>query len=457
MNSDKGPISLYELNKSIQVELKNVFCNSYWIIAEINEVKENNSGHCYIELIEKEEGNGNIIARSRATIWSYTWKNLKPFFEITAQHAFTEGIKVMLKITVEFHELYGLSLNVTDIDPVYTLGDLQKQKQETIEKLKQEGVFNMNKELKLTEVPQRIAVISSKTAAGLGDFINQLEKNAYSYKFYIKLFPAVMQGEGAEQAIIDALEKIFEKESAFDVVVIIRGGGSKTDLSCFDRYWLAYHVAQFPVPVLTGIGHEQDDTVTDMVAHTRLKTPTAVAAFLIEKVASFEYILDEQYNTLKEIVAGQLNKEHKLLFNFSAELYSAIKLTMQKNKTCLQKYTTELKNSSILKLITEKQTHKQLIYKLQYYSTGLIKRNEHSYRQYMQLLKSTLHYKFKENNNAIRNYRHTLQLLDPQQVLNRGYSITTKNGKLIKSREEVMHGEVIETRLKKGKIKSIIK
>ena len=276
-----------------------------WVKAEISEMTVNRSGHCYLDLIETEPGTDTVIARCRATIWSYTFRMLKPYFETTSGQAFSEGLKVLLQAKVEYHEVFGFSLNIRDIDPVYTLGDLARQRREIIRKLQDDGVFEMNKELELPVVTQRIAIISSPTAAGLQDFLDQLHNNLHQFVFYTKLFPAVMQGNEAPRSIMNALDLIFEYEEMFDAVVIIRGGGAQIDLACFDQYELAFNVAQFPLPVITGIGHDKDDTVIDMVAHTRMKTPTAVAEFLISGALQFSQQLNELKNHFIELVNEQ--------------------------------------------------------------------------------------------------------------------------------------------------------
>ncbi|MCA1760550.1 MAG: exodeoxyribonuclease VII large subunit, partial [Bacteroidales bacterium] len=278
-------LTLFELNQWIKDALSSSIPGTVWVVAEISELKENRTGHCYLELVEKE-GN-EITARARATIWSYTYRILKPYFETTTGQFFTHGIKVLVQVSVEYHPAYGLSLNIKDIDPAYTVGDMALQRKEIIERLQNEGVFEMNKELELPLVPQKIAVISSKTAAGYQDFMNQLESNPPGIKFYTHLFEAYMQGGEAVPSIMAALDRIFEYDDFFDAVAIIRGGGATADLSSFDNYDLAFHITQFPLLVVTGIGHEKDDTIIDLVAHTRMKTPTAVAEFFISGAERF--------------------------------------------------------------------------------------------------------------------------------------------------------------------------
>jgi exodeoxyribonuclease VII large subunit len=273
-------ISLFDLNNQVKRTLKERFAEPVWVTAEIASIQENRSGHCYLELIDKPEGEDNPVAVAKGTIWAFTYRMLKPYFETTTGRSLERGMKVLVQVEVIFHELYGFSLNIKDINPTFTIGDLERKKREIIEQLEREGIIDMNQRLELSLLPKNIAVISSPTAAGLGDFINQLERNSYGYKFHIKLFPAVMQGEKTTESVIAALDRIYEYEYLFDVVVIIRGGGAQSDLGCFDSYDMAANVAQFPIPVIAGIGHERDETIVDRVAFMRVKTPTAAAAVL---------------------------------------------------------------------------------------------------------------------------------------------------------------------------------
>ena len=270
--TDNQAISLYELLHNVRAELKNSFATPVWVVAEIIEFGQRSNGHCYMELVEKDQDTERMTAKVKATIWANVYARLSPYFESVTGESLHAGLKVMLRVTVEMHELYGLSLNVLDIDAQYTLGDIAQQRAKVIAQLTADGVIDMNKQIPLPFVVQRIAVVSSDTAAGWGDFVNQLENNDFGYKFHVELFPALMQGDGAAESIIAAMDKIFSQMDEFDAVAIMRGGGSKSDLSCFDNYELSYYAAQFPLPILTGIGHERDDSVLDLVANTRLKT-----------------------------------------------------------------------------------------------------------------------------------------------------------------------------------------
>ena len=279
-------ISLAELQHRVRQTLEERFALPVWVSAEISEIKVNTSGHCYLELIEKGGDNGVPKAQARAVIWRSQYLRISAGFEAETGQRLAAGIRLLAKVTVNYHEVYGFSLQILDIDPSYTLGDMERQRQQTIARLQAEGVWEMNRSLGLPAVVQRIAVVSSSKAAGYQDFCNELRKSPY--RFVVELFEAAVQGAAAEESLVDALDRIAFRESDFDVAVIIRGGGSVSDLNCFNGYRIANHVAQFPLPVLTGIGHDKDTGVTDMVAHTALKTPTAVATWLVERMAQVE-------------------------------------------------------------------------------------------------------------------------------------------------------------------------
>ena len=469
-------LTLSELNKQIGEVLAGAFPVGVWVIGEISELKENRNGHCYLELIEKQ-GN-EIVARSRATIWSYTFRMLKPYFETTTGQLFSQGIKILVQVSVEFHPSFGLSLNIRDIDPVYTVGDMALQRNEIINRLKAEGVFDMNRELDLPLVPQKIAIISSSTAAGYLDFINQLQNNPQGYKFYTKLFPATMQGVETVPTIISALEKIYRYEDFFDAVVVIRGGGATADLSSFDNYDLAYHITQFPVPVITGIGHEKDDTIIDLVAHTRLKTPTAVAEFLIAGVDRFaiklrefesgiiQYareILTEKQNELEEaatslsyIVKSYISAKNSQLGKtgtrmlYSVRHFSMLKVQHSarlKNQIfpALKVLFTVKRNEVEQKTVYLKHDIQRIFLKRKMVADQLNQRIGQLSEKMLEREKERLH--FNEN---------TLRLISPANVLKRGYTITLREGKIVKSVENMNVGEQIETHFSDGKIESRI-
>jgi len=317
---------------------------------------------------------------------------IKPYFEQETGQPFTSGIKVLVNVSVEFHELYGYSLNVNDIDPSYTLGDMAKKRNETIERLKKEGIFNLNKELPFPTLPQRIAVITSPTAAGYEDFMHQLATNEQGFQFYIKLFPALMQGEKTEESIISALEKIYPHEDKFDVVVIIRGGGSTSELSSFDSYQLAANCAQFPLPVITGIGHERDESVLDLVANVRRKTPTAVATFLIEFMENEAKRLDGWVSFFTSI-PDFLHNNIERINNLSVLISRNAELFLLSKRKLLDEFWVSLKHR-VSNLIVEN-------------------------KRFVELKEQYIH------------------LVSPENVLKRGYSLTFKNGKIVKQAAEL--------------------
>jgi exodeoxyribonuclease VII large subunit len=329
-------ISLTELQDYIRQALDKNLKPHYWVTAEINEIKVNQSKHCYLVLVEKEEGETLPKAKVAATIWEYAFRLIRAHFESSTGQALAAGMKVMVKVAVQYHPVYGLSANIIDIEPAYTVGRIAMQRHHTIAQLEADGVFHMNQELPLPELPQRIAVISSEQAAGYEDFLHQLCENDHGYAFHVTLFPSLMQGEKAAQNIIAALDRIDEYRDAFDAVVIIRGGGAVADLMCFDDYALAAHVAQFPLPILTGIGHNKDESVVDMVAHQALKTPTAVAGFLINCLLAEDTLLKKYSTVLSDLARRILHDERKILDAHQHHLWLYAKQLLQQEHFSLQ-------------------------------------------------------------------------------------------------------------------------
>lgn len=454
---EQNKIGLYQLNQMVKGAIYDAFSSTLWIVAEISEIRFNRNGHCYLELIEKDEGTDNIIAKSRAAIWARTCHILKPYFEMTTGQALSAGMKVLVRVSVDFHELYSFNLTIHDIDPAYTMGDLARRRQEIITRLEEEGIFGMNKETEIPLVPQRVAIISSETAAGLGDFLNQLNNNSYGIIFYPKLFPAVVQGSKAEESIMQAFDRIYQYEEFFDVVCLIRGGGSKADLSCFDNYDLAYYITQFPLSVITGIGHERDDSIADMVAHTRMKTPTAVAEFLIERASDFELALDglqeKIVDEVNDLIGTEKNRITYLSLTFAPGVKEIINLKrniLQQKAHRFQRATTEFVRKqdlllhdysidiqhAIQKNISQKRNELEGIVKLLF-----IRKNRFLLKKYHQL-------EMAENSN---------EHLNPTGILKRGYSLTFKNGQVLKSSGQLKSGDEIVSRLHQGEIVSEVK
>ena len=333
--------SLLELCEWIQDVVGNDMPDRYWVRAEIASMSVR--GHCYMELVEKSE-NGILAAKMRATCWSNVYALLSAYFAQETGQSLHVGLQVLLEVSVEYHAVYGLSLNVWSIDPTYTLGDLAKQRQATIRQLTEDGVMELQRALEVPSLPRRVAVISSADAAGYGDFCDQLKHNRFGFAFMTQLYPAVVQGDTAARSIINALGAIAAQEEEWDVVVIIRGGGASTDLSCFDDYMLASHCAQFPLPIVAGIGHTRDVSVVDMVVHTSVKTPTAAAEWLVERVAEQIERVGGLQLRLERAVQGAVNKEKNRLVVYHQRMMSAVyqALAREKGKLNLWQKTVEL-------------------------------------------------------------------------------------------------------------------
>ena len=333
--------SLLELCEWIQEVVENELPDRYWVRAEIASMSVR--GHCYMELVEKSE-NGILAAKMRATCWSNVYALLSAYFAQETGQSLHVGLQVLLEVSVEYHAVYGLSLNVWSIDPTYTLGDLAKQRQATIRQLTEDGVMDLQRALEVPSLPRRVAVISSADAAGYGDFCDQLKHNRFGFAFVTQLYPAVVQGDTAARSIINALGAIAAQEEEWDVVVIIRGGGASTDLSCFDDYMLASHCAQFPLPIVAGIGHTRDVSVVDMVVHASVKTPTAAAEWLVERVAEQVERVGGLQLRLERAVQGAVSKEKNRLVVYHQRMMSAVyqALAREKGKLNLWQKTVEL-------------------------------------------------------------------------------------------------------------------
>lgn len=469
-------LTLSELNEGIKTAIFEAFPATVWVTAEVSELKENRNGHCYLELIEKS-GN-EIIARSRATIWSYTYRMLKPYFETTTGQYFTHGIKILVQVSVEYHPSFGLSLNIKDIDPVYTVGDLAQQRKAIIARLQNEGIFDMNKELGLPLVPQKIAVISSATAAGYQDFMKQLEGNEYGFCFYTKLFQATMQGTETVPSIVYALERIFAWDEFFDAVVIIRGGGATADLSSFDSYELAFNITQFPLPVITGIGHEKDDTIIDLVAHTRLKTPTAVAEFLINGMGRYYERLQELESEIvritKNTIDFQKNKLERMAgsLNFSvSEFINDKQIGLAKKGNSLQKSVNRFSYNKQYDLnrlkhdmdtaisVWSVETRNKIEQNMRTLSrvTGSVLNEQRNSLIWKQELVAVVSAKrITREAEKIRAKENIVRILNPENVLKRGYSLTLKDGKTVKSAKQLQLNDELETRFADGSVTSKI-
>lgn len=431
LNKMEKALTLYELNCMVADTIDATLARSYWVEAELSEVRENR-GHCYMELIEKD-GNGNVpVARASAKCWRNVWSVIMPYFvRITGQQVHS-GMKLMLQVHAQFHPQYGFSWIVDDINPEFTMGDMMRKRQEIVRRLKEEGVFDLQKELRLPMFASRIAVISSETAAGYGDFCNQLETNEYGFKFHIELFQTVMQGGQVEPGIISALDRINGREDEFDAVVIIRGGGATADLSGFDTLGLAENVANFPLPVITGIGHERDESVLDMVAFLRVKTPTAAASFLIDQLAATLARVEHAQRTLAEGVRRKLETEKMRLRHFGSHIPVLFSLVRTKQEAWLD----------------------ALFHRLAERMGESLHRSAFHLDALMQQALPPLHLRLSEASHRLEMLDQRVRLLDPSLLLKRGYSITLHNGRAVRSAGELKAGDVITTRFAEGEIES---
>ena len=426
-------VTLFELNNLVREVISSTLSEEYWVEAELSEVHEVR-GHCYMELIQKELFSNTPVAKASAKCWKNKWTLLREKFAKVTREGLKPGMKVLLKVYADFHEAYGFAWIVTDITPEFTMGDMARKRQEIIDTLKREGVFELQKELVLPQFAQRIAVISSEHAAGYGDFCHQLADNPQQLKFYTRLFPAVMQGEGVEESVIGALNSINENIEKFDAVVIIRGGGATSDLSGFDTLRLAENVANFPIPIITGIGHDRDESIVDMVAHTKVKTPTAAAALLIDHLNHvLEHLLDAQAELIAT-VRHRSELEQARLVRMSEKIPMLFSLVKTRQEQRIERHLANITASLNDKL--SREHHRLSLIESQLDPILLQQLTREKYR--LQLL------------------QQRLEALNPRRLLQRGYSITLCKGKVVRDARQLKAGDEIETKLANGKITSII-
>ncbi len=428
-------LSLFELNSLIKGALEYTLTDSYWVRAEVSGLNIAYNGHCYLELVQKNEDDSGLLTKSRATIWNGVFRQIKPKFEKETGQRLSAGMNILVKVRVEYHQLYGLSLNILDIDPTYTMGDMERRRREILLRLSSEGVIDLNKELIIPMVPNRVAVISSANAAGYGDFMDQLNSNSYNFFFETHLFQAVMQGEKAEESIIAALDSIALNYNFWDVVVIIRGGGATSELSCFDSYNLAVNVANFPIPIITGIGHERDDTVIDVVSNTRVKTPTAAAELLIGKMLKSTNLLYEFSGRLKESMFNVMDTEKRrieLLSQKIPSLFKVIKIGQEKRIDSMREAISRAVRARYSDGIYRCQS-------IEIYLNNIVKKIFLSEKHRIELLEKDI------------------DAASPEIILKRGYTLTLKEGKIISSSLNLLTGDSITTMFADGKIESSVK
>lgn len=403
--------TLLELNRMVRETIERQMDGKYWVEAELSDLHDRN--HCYMELVENDPFGPTPLAKARAVCWANRWTALRSKFERQTQQQLRPGIKVRMMVTPTFHEAYGFAYQVSDIDPDYTLGDIVRKRMEIIRQLKKAGIFDLQRELVLPRFAQRIAVISSAQAAGYGDFCHQIDDNSYGLSFSHELFAAIMQGEQVEQSVIAALDRINARIDEFDVVVIIRGGGAITDMSGFDTLALAENVANFPLPIITGIGHDRDECILDMVSYMRVKTPTAAAAFLIDHLSEVYTALVSARERISRIAERHLAYEKMRLKQLADRIPTLFALTRERQTKRIDALAHRLDSAATQRL--ERERHR------------------------LQLV------------------AQRAQAQDPIHILRRGYSITLHNGHALRSGDELADGDIIETRLEQGTLKSEIR
>lgn len=432
MNKERR-LTLYELNNLVRRSIEVTLTDEYWVEAELSDVRESR-GHCYMELIQKDEGSATPVARASAKCWRQTWAVAHSYFVRLTGQALHAGMKVLLKVYPQFHEAYGFSWIVTDIDPTYTLGDMARKRQEIIRQLKAEGVFDLNKQLPMPMFAQRIAVVSSETAAGYGDFCAQLNDNEYGFRFTVRLFPAIMQGEQVERSVVNALNAINHDADDFDCVVIIRGGGATSDMSGFDTLTLAENVANFPLPIITGIGHDRDECVLDMVSHTRVKTPTAAAAFLVNNLKAVADGLDAAANAIARTAVGRMDREKLRLGGVATRIPILFSMVKTRHDGLLRLLYNRL--AAAMKRRMTNENHRIATVETRF--PTLVAAKLSAAHHGLDLLE--------QRTNA----------LDPKLLLRRGYSVTLHKGKPVRDAAVLKAGDEVETIVEKGTFKSII-
>lgn len=430
MSTPHKHISLYDLLAYIKNKLSEAVPAPVWVVAEVSELKVNYSGHCYMELIEKGTSDKLPRAKCNAVVWRNNWGMLSAHFQSATGQQLAPGVKILFRAVVNFHEAYGFSLVINDIDPSYTLGEMERQRRETIARLEQEGVFEMNRTVDMPAVVQRVAVVSSKNAAGFQDFYQELESSPY--RFDLTLFDAYMQGAETENSVVEALERIADQCDDFDVVVIIRGGGSQSDLAAFDSYRLCAHVAQFPLPVITGIGHDKDQSVADLVAAVALKTPTAVARWLIDGMERTDAFLAQTMQQVTTLARDYLSRQGELLQRRALMLRQFSSTLTRELELRLERYSVELRRRP--EMIFEARRAR-----LETYENLLRQRT------------STL---LAAQRSRLDVAGATVAGQDPARILSLGFSLVRSGGKVVRNAADLTPGDNIVVTMSKGSVEA---
>lgn len=431
--NDRKIFSLLEVSRSVQKTLGERYSSSFWVKAEINKLNfYKQSGHAYPELVEKKDG--KVIAQLRAHLWRDDYRRVNLQFMELLREPLKDGIKVLMLTRLSFDPVYGLSLHILDIDPSFTLGDLEREKQENLQKLRSEGLFNLNKLLEMPLLPQRIAIVSVESSKGYADFMSVVGNNPWGYRFVHELFPALLQGDKAAADIQRQLEQISKRAEEFDVVAIIRGGGGDVGLSCYNDYALAAAICRFPIPVLTGIGHSTNETIAEMVAHVNAITPTKLAEYLIQQFHNFSVPVQEAEKTIRE-------RARQLLLDAASQFSTETRLFRSVTETTLQQYRQHLKEEVLL-------LRKDSLAQLKEMTQVLTRQGGDLQQQSRQFLRDRVQ--------QIENLDKQVELMSPAQVMKRGYSITRLNGVAVKQVRDLQPGDEISTDLWKGSVHSVV-
>lgn len=451
ISDGKKIFTLGEVTASIQKTLAQRYSTSFWVKAEMNKLNYYpHSGHCYPDLVEKAEG--KVIAQLKSTLWRDDFNRINKSFLSVVKSPLKDGIKMLFCARVTFDPVHGLALRITDIDPVFSLGELEREKQDSIARLQQEGIFSRNRSLAFPLLPKRLAIISVQTSKGYADFNKMIDANPWGYKIFHVLFPSLLQGDRAVDSILFQLHRIRKVAEHFDVVAIIRGGGGEVGLSCFNDYMLAKEIALFPIPVITGIGHATNETVVEMVAFRNAITPTELADFLLQKFHNFSVPVQKAEEILASRARRMIAEEGKRIFQTVRYFRSVTDNVVIRSRHDIQHLARDLFKVASLSMLRQKQLHASLLYKLRNLSLSDLRDREQELKQTVFMLRKDVASSLKQEQGVVSNIEKTIANMHPQNVLKRGYTITRLNGKSVMSTADVQAGDVVETVVSDGVI-----
>jgi len=446
--------TLLQVVTSIRKTIEERYQQLYWVKAEMHKLNRFASGHCFPELLQKEDG--KIVAQIRGTIWNHQFEQINQRFIQIVKEPLKEDTTLLMQVKVTFHESYGLSLQIMDIDPNYALGELQRERQETLKKLQKDGLLNANQQLNFPLLPKRVAIISAESSKGLSDFMQVIEHNEWNYKFFTMLFPAYLQGDNASSSIIAQLENIKKVKHHFDLVVIVRGGGGEIGLSCYNNYDLCKAIASFPIPVLTGIGHSTNLTVAEMIAFRNAITPTELADFLLQAFHNFSVPLKDAIKSIKYYAVSALEEKKSTLNNLSRHFKNGSQQAIYNNHQKLVTQSREVSNNVRYNLQNNRQKIERLTQNTLRESKFIFQQEGEKMNTFVSALQRSAKSKILTEQNEINNLVHSVKLMDPINVLKRGFSITTINGKTLKIDNKATKGDEIITKTANFTLKSTV-